>query len=1005
MLGRYKPLLGVLALFFFVVVSVNGQTADILSATVSANPQVVGVGGQVRVQLALSANSVSCPTTVSTAPLDVMLVLDRSSSMGGDKWHGAQQAAKEFIDQMNFAQDRVAVTLFSGGAQLQQALTQDAEVAKQAIDNGRPSGGTDIADGLERGGDELVANERADVPRVLILLSDGGSNKAAAIQAADAYKDAGIRIIAIGLGGDVEEDLLRDVANSPEDYYFAPDPSQLGDIYQPIARSIQQSVGATDIVITQTFDAINFELVPDSISPEGTVQDNTITWQLPTLPDDDIELFSYRLNALTPGTFDAATSTEITFTQCEAESRTVTLDPGPEIIVSPPPPPPIVTPDQITGQTCADGCVEEIVRIEIPNVDSPLVVSQLDVVFLMDVTGSMGDELDVVKSEAAVIMQNLRDLVADTHFAVATFADYPGFRDTQYSGLYGSSSDYPWHLDQDLTADITHVDRAINRVSLLNGEDGPEAYTRALYEVQTLSWRPGSRHLVIMFGDAFPHDRTFFGEDTGVDPGRDAIADTADDLQLRRVVADLAAGNINVIAVNTADFEHANIARFFRYAAEETGGQYFRLGSAEQIPEAIETLVSGQIAAINQIGISAADPYNDWLNINPDTHTNISYDGRVLEFRVRICPGQTNAERGDYNFDLTVAADDETIATIPAAVTYWPICLPPVDLFVADNPEDDGTDCSNLTGLPFWNSPDVIVRNRDDHERTMQEPQPGETNYVYALIHNRGYQEVTDANVHIYWGRSELGNPKDVVWHDLGSRIMTVPGEGEVWTPSFAWEPPNDGSYHFLVRTESIDDPVSRENDIACENNLAVNNNLKMLLTVPSLKQDSLGGSIPLDLTGEGLYDLSLDLSQLSPTTDLSLTLEQAEFAGWVGDVEGGNIEGDEITAVPGTTLILHNLPLVPDVDKQIVLQLTSPSDTAVSIPILLQQDGADVAGLTLIGQADSPPMPDTAPEITPVPIVRPASPPPNYVIPIALITLLLAGLLFWLLVRRESDM
>jgi Mg-chelatase subunit ChlD len=981
------------------------QTADVLTVTTSANPQAVGVGGQVRVQLALSADSISCPTTVSVAPLDVMLVLDRSSSMRGDKWQGAQQAAKEFIDQMNFAQDRVGVTLFSSDAQLQQALTHDAETVKQAIDNGRPSGGTNIAEGIERGGDELAANEREDVPRVLILLSDGGSNKAAALREANAYKDIGIRIITIGLGNDVEADLLRDVASNPEDYYFAPDPSQLSDIYQSIARSIQQSVGVTDIVITQAFDDTNVELVPGSLSPTADIQGNIITWQMSSLPDDNIEIFSYRLNALMPGTFNAATSTEVAFIQCEAEDKTITLDPGPEIIVSPPPPPPLVTPDHIVGQTCEEGCVEEIVRVEIPSMDSPLVVNQLDVVFLMDVSGSMGDELDVVKAEANVIMQNLRNLVADTNFAVATFADYPGFRDTQYGNLYGGSGDYPWRLDQDLTADMLQVNRAINRISLLNGEDGPEAYTRALYEVQSLSWRPGSRRLVILFGDAFPHDRTFLGTDYGIDPGQDAIANTVDDLQLRRVIADLSAAHINVIAVNTIDAENADVTRFFRYAAEETGGQYFRLDSAEQIPEAIETLVEGQIAAINQIEISAESPYSGWLTVNPASHTNVSYDGRILEFRVRICPGQANAERGDYNFDLTVIADDEAVAAIPAAVTYWPICLPPVDLFVADHLEDDGTDCSNLTGVPFWNSPDIIVRNRDDGERISQELEFGKTNYVYALIHNRGYQDVTDADVHIYWGRSELGYPGVVTWHDLGSMKLDVLGEGETWTPGFAWQPPDDGSYSFLVRVELTDDPVIRENDVACENNLAMNNKLDMILSVPSFQQGDLGGQIPLVLKGEGLYDLTFDLSQLPSAAEFSLTLDQKAFAGWAGEVEGGNIENNNITANQVGTLALHDLPLEADVLKRIALQLRSPSNTVLSVPVLLQQDGADVAGVTLVGQSAFPNMPGTSPQSTPIPIIRPDNPPPRYVIPIALITLLLAGLIFWLLSRRETEM
>ncbi len=995
--------------FIFLIVSspsrLWAQTADALTVSISANPRAVSVNGQIQVQLALSANSNTCPTTVSSTPLDVMLVIDRSPSMEDDnKWEGAQRAASAFIDQMNLEQDRVGVTLFAGSARLEQPLGDDAAAAKQTINDAFPSGlGTDIADGVKRGGEELVVNRRPDIPGILILLSDGGSDRSAAIREADTYKDAGIRIITIGLGNDVEGDLLRDVASAPEDYYFAPDPSQLGDIYQSIARSIQQSVGVTNLVITQTFDDTNFDLVSGSVSLAGDIRGNTITWQLSALPDDNTELFSYRLIALSPGTFDAATSTEVTFTQCEAESRSITLDPGPAIIVSPPPPPPQVTPDAITGQACEVGCVEQIVRVEIPDVDSPLVVNQLDVVFLMDVTSSMGDELDVVKSEASAIMQNMRDLVADTNFAVASFADYPGFRDTQYGGLYGDSGDYPWLLDQDLTNDMTHVNRAINRIALLNGEDGPEAYTRALYELQSLSWRPGSRRLVILFGDAVPHDRTFFSEDTGTDPGRDGIEDTADDLQLRRVIADLAAANINVIAVNTIGGENADVTRFFRYVAEETGGQYFRLDSAEQIPEAIETLVAGQIAAINQIDISAEAPYSGWLEVNPDSYSDISYDGRILEFRVRICPGKTNAERDDYNFNLDITADGETVETLPTTVTYWPVCLPPVDLFVADHPEDDGTDCSNLTGEPFWNSPDIIIRNRDDQERTTQELKPSEPNFIYARIHNRGYQDVTDANVHIYWSQSALAPPEMMTWHDLGSAMLSVPGEGETWTPGFVWEPPDAKSYYFLVRVESPDDRITNESDIACENNLAVNNQQKIILSVPSLHQGDLGGRTTLKLNGNGFYDLLFDLSQLPSTTQLSLILEQTAFAGWSAEIEGGSLTDGVIMSNHTRMLVLRNLPL-ETTSKQIAVQLTTSSEETLSLPVLLQQDNADIVGMTLVIQPSAPVAPSVAPEATSVPIIRPENPPFGYTVPIVLITLLGVGLLYWALTRREPE-
>lgn len=982
----------------------HAQSDDVLTAALRANPTAVSLDGQTRVQLTLSADSANCPITVSATPLDVVLVLDQSGSMSGRPWEATQNAANAFIGQMNFAQDRVGVVLFAGNATLAQGLTDNATAAQTAVRNGNASGGgTDIADGLERGGEELVRNGRSDnASRVLILLSDGGSGRSAAMREAETYKDAGVRIITIGLGDGVDESFLRDVASDPvTDYYSAPNSEELSAIYESIAESIQESAGVTNISVNHTFDNTNFELVPTSISSGGAVNGNTISWEMATLADGDLVSFSYRLRPLQPGTFNASSSTNITFRQCETDDRSLTLGPGPEVIVPAPPPPPVVTPDTISGETCEDGCVEQIVRVQVPAVDSPLVVNQLDVVFLMDVSGSMGDELDVVKRESNAIMEGLRDLVADTNFAIATFADYPGFSDSRYGGPYGDAGDYPWQADQDLTADTNLVSRAISRVGLLDGQDVPEAYTRALYETQFLSWRPDARRIVILFGDAIPHDRNFFGDDYGVDPGRDGRENTADDLQLRQVVTDLASANVSVIAVDTQDGEEPEVTRFFRYVAEETDGQYFRLGTAEQIPEAIQTLVGGQIASISQLMLTAADPYRTWLELSPASHANVLYDGRILEFRVRICPGSGGAERGDYTFDLMVVADEVTVATIPTTVTYRPVCLPPVDLFVADNLNDEGIDCSNLTGEPFWESPDIIVRQRDDNGHESQPPRPGEPNYIYVQVHNRGYQDVNDVNVHLYWVYSSLSRPDDVVWYDLGSIDTVVPGEGQTWTPAFVWTPPDAGPFSFLVRVESVEDPVTKPDDVACDNNLALNNNPVVALTVPSLYAGSLGGQLILPLTGDGLTDLIVDLSERPSDTTLSLTLGDGAFSSWSGVVEGGVVDGNRVTAGHGSTLILRDLPLSGETPNQLVWCLTSAEDEPISIPVRLRAAGTDITGMTLIGQPEQPVLPGIAPEITPVPIVRAESPPLSYIAPLVLLTLLFVGLLSWLLVKQ----
>ena len=159
--------------------------------------------------------------------------------MNGDPLAQAKDAAKVFIDRMNLAIDHVAVVSFADKASLDQQLTQDARAAKAAIDRLRAGGGTRIDLGIDQAVTELQSkrHQRSATP-VIILLTDGVSPEDSALRSADAAKHAGIRMITIGLGHDVNQSLLRQIASSEHDYYFAPTPSDLQAIYLGIAQSI-----------------------------------------------------------------------------------------------------------------------------------------------------------------------------------------------------------------------------------------------------------------------------------------------------------------------------------------------------------------------------------------------------------------------------------------------------------------------------------------------------------------------------------------------------------------------------------------------------------------------------------------------------------------------------------------------------------------------------------------------------------------------------------------------
>ncbi|HSD83337.1 MAG TPA: VWA domain-containing protein, partial [Anaerolineae bacterium] len=185
------------------------------------------------------------PTPTSTCassqqPLDVILVLDRSGSMAGQPLNDAKHAAKSFVDAMHLANDQVGLVSFSSEARLDQRLTHQAGLVKQAIEALASDRVTNIAAAITTAQQELVSNRHnpAALP-VIILLSDGqptaGGNPLTAAQAA---KQAGTRIITIGLGRDVNADLMRAIASAATDYHAAPTSADLLAIYLEIAGDL-----------------------------------------------------------------------------------------------------------------------------------------------------------------------------------------------------------------------------------------------------------------------------------------------------------------------------------------------------------------------------------------------------------------------------------------------------------------------------------------------------------------------------------------------------------------------------------------------------------------------------------------------------------------------------------------------------------------------------------------------------------------------------------------------
>lgn len=188
---------------------------------------------------------------------DVALVIDVSDSMnaptqagGISKREAARRAALAFVAQLRLPADQVTVIVFSDDAQVLAPLGASRAQVTGALQRLPQSTGTRIDAGLDAARRELnSARRRRPNHAALLLLTDGRptrSGEAEVRAAAQALRQAGVAIYAIGLGSDVNPELLADVAGSVSRYTAAPRAEELERIYGQLARVVPCPAGRHD---------------------------------------------------------------------------------------------------------------------------------------------------------------------------------------------------------------------------------------------------------------------------------------------------------------------------------------------------------------------------------------------------------------------------------------------------------------------------------------------------------------------------------------------------------------------------------------------------------------------------------------------------------------------------------------------------------------------------------------------------------------------------------------
>jgi Ca-activated chloride channel family protein len=178
-------------------------------------------------------------------PVDLVVVMDISGSMRGDKISSARSSLMEFIQKLD-DRDRVQITLFSSDIVTLTPLTELGEKRQQVLDSvsGVFEGGdTRLYDATLQAYQELQQNGEPKHIRAIVVLSDGDDTASSAtldnlideINQSQGEGGNSIKLFTIAFGDNADSNILKQMAEPTGGREYDSSPDTIQKIYDEIA--------------------------------------------------------------------------------------------------------------------------------------------------------------------------------------------------------------------------------------------------------------------------------------------------------------------------------------------------------------------------------------------------------------------------------------------------------------------------------------------------------------------------------------------------------------------------------------------------------------------------------------------------------------------------------------------------------------------------------------------------------------------------------------------------
>lgn len=164
------------------------------------------------------------------------LVLDTSGSMNGRNIEEAKKVLPNLLNRLDLSRDTASFSTFASNASLRSEAGNSFGQIGNLIGLVRASGGTNMSAGLKLGAKTL--QKFTNGKKVILFISDGFDNSGNSnpVAVAKKIKDEGTRIFTVALSTKADRNILRRIASSPPDFFYAADAADLDGVISEIQK-------------------------------------------------------------------------------------------------------------------------------------------------------------------------------------------------------------------------------------------------------------------------------------------------------------------------------------------------------------------------------------------------------------------------------------------------------------------------------------------------------------------------------------------------------------------------------------------------------------------------------------------------------------------------------------------------------------------------------------------------------------------------------------------------